>query len=144
MFNKEFLTKLPKEIYVIWWSSSIKAQIKWFREPKDIDLEINANFWDITEFLIKKYWWIIDESKYWNYAIYICKFSDWSSIDFILYHSLLWWTININWLNYRSVADIISKKIELINNSSKNEEFKNKHVQDILWLLNNGFKIIKN
>lgn len=143
MENKKFLTKIPSSVFIIWWSSSIKAQIKEFRESNDIDLEINPMYWGIIEFKLKKEWVEIDKSKYWKYQIYICKFKDWSKIDIIFNLWLQWETTEINWLKFRVVESVLEKKVELINNSELNEDIKNKHVKDIVWFLNNWYNITK-
>lgn len=144
MDNINFIESM-KEFIVIWWSYAIKKQIKDFREPKDIDIEISWRNWDIFEFRLKKQWVQIDESKYSSYSIYICTFPDKSTIDIILH-----WTLNTSdittlntWLRYRSVKSIIGKKLELINNSPANENVANKHIKDIIWLLNNWYQIVK-
>jgi len=144
MQNDEFINILPKSIFIIWWSRALKYHIKDFRDPVDYDIMIWYWDFDYIEFLAKKRWWIIEDSKYAKYSIYIIKFPDGSNVDVIIKDDWLsywerYWKITDQKNYYLKKEEVIQYKWDLImtnKDALANSIVKeNKHLLDIIYLM---------
>ena len=134
----KLIETIPKDIFIIWWSTAIKKQINLFRKPKDID--IMMSFKDFSNYIMtrKEEEFELVSSKYESESIFTLKFKDKSCIDVMispieLYRSKS--STKIWDYYYLSLMEIVRFKLNLIQNDlDKNLNRKNKHIKDILFI----------
>jgi len=144
MLNKRFLLNIPKDKFIIWWSTAIKKQIANFRDTDDLDIMCDLDILGHISKLKDKFDFTLTESTYAEYGIFILNFKDKTKIDIIIHNDISCLkTKLIDGYNFLDILSIIWYKMNLINNNiERNLNKDNKHLKDIFWLYSNYIPFI--
>ena len=150
MKSNDFISSIPKDIFVFSGSYAIKKQIKDFRENKDIDIALLTEYSEFVQFKAEKLWAIVEIN--WQYDIETMQisFDDWSMIDCILWGELPKDIVVISNYKYFRVSEIAKHKVNLLSqynscNGGKilQKEKYEKHSNDLIFLLEKWHILLK-